>query len=89
MATDEKIRETIANIIERRKNVRFEEIEWVVNQLSKYFPVAQRKANHGTLFRVGTQRFMICTHHPGSKEIKAVYVHLFASAMMELGWYDD
>ncbi len=87
MADPKHIRAAIADIAQRPKNIKFDEIEWVVDQLSSYYSVSKRQATHGVLFRVRDQQFMVCTHNPGSKQVKRVYVKKFLGAMAELGWY--
>jgi predicted RNA binding protein YcfA (HicA-like mRNA interferase family) len=90
MANIEKIRETIAEIGESPKNVTAAEIEWVINQLEQHgFQVRRRKTLHGILYVVNSSRFSICTHHPGSKQIRACYVYEFLRVMMEMGLYED
>jgi hypothetical protein len=32
---------------------------------------------------------MVCTHNPGSKQVKGCYVDDFLNAMMELGLYEE
>jgi len=73
MATLEKVKEKISDIAEHRKNTTAVEIEWVVSQLPRLgFAVREpRKTRHGVLYGVGPVRFMICTHNPGSKQVKA------------------
>jgi len=88
MATEDAIRSRIADLIGRRKNVTFEEIKWVYDQLSSKYPCKTRKTTHGTLFRIGHVRFMVNSHNPGSKQVKTYSVDEFARAMTELGWYD-
>jgi hypothetical protein len=87
MADPKNVRAAIADIAQRPKNVTFDEIDWVVDQLGSYYAVNKRRARHGTLFRVRDQLFMVCTHNPGSKQVKSKYVKLFLDAMIELGWY--
>lgn len=89
MASPDKIRERIAEIALRRKNVTLDEIEWVVNQLEQFHSVASRPARHGTLFRVQDQKFMVNSHSPGSKQVKGYSVDDFVDAMIELGWYEE
>lgn len=67
MADLEAIKEAIRDIAGRRKNVTFDEIEWVVNQLGRFYKVVSRTAKHGVVFRVHNQRCMINSHNPGSK----------------------
>lgn len=83
-----EVRLRIVEIATRPKNVTFNEIEWVVNQLRPYFDVNSRRATHGVLFRVGDQTFMVCTHNPGSKQVKPYSVKAFINAMIELGWFE-
>ena len=90
MATDEKIREKIRDIAGRRNNVAIDEIEWVVKQLGRHYPgVGWREATHGKLFRVGSRKFMVSEHNPGSSQVKACYVDEFVDAMTDLGWYEE
>jgi len=91
MASIEKVKEIIAKIAQHRKNVTASEIDWVVRQLSQQgFDVREpRKTRHGVLYGVGSLRFSICTHRPGSTQVKACYVDEFVDAMVELGLYED
>ena len=89
MSEQERIRLRIAEIAARPKNVTFSEIEWVVNQLRAYHPVSARPATHGVLFQIVDQTFMVCTHNPGSKQVKAYCVKDFINAMIELGWFES
>lgn len=84
-----RIKRTIADIAQRRKNVTLDEIEWVITQLGQYYEVGSRNARHGKLFRVATRRFMVNFHSPGSKQVKPYSVDDFIDAMVELGWYED
>jgi hypothetical protein len=89
MADEKRIRSKIREIASSRKNVTFEEIEWVFARLGEFHKTARRDARHGTLFRVADQRFMVSTHSPGSKQVKAYSVDDFLDSMIELGWYED
>jgi hypothetical protein len=90
MSSIEKVKERIAQIAGSRKNTQASDIEWVVNQLAANgFNVRVRQNSHGVLYGVGRQRFGICTHHPGSKNIKPCYVDDFVSAMIELELYEQ
>jgi hypothetical protein len=89
MASLDKIKEIISGIAVRRKNTSFNEIGWVMDQLKQFYDVDSRKTRHGVLFRVGDRRFSVCTHNPGSGQVKAVYVDEFIDAMTDLGLYDD
>ena len=89
MADIDKIREKIAEIADRPKNVTFSEIEWVVNRLSEHgYAVEMRDARHGKLIQVDSQTFMVNYHNPGNKQIKAYSVMDFIGAMIELGLYE-
>ena len=85
----ERVRSAIRDIANKRNNVAVEEIEWVVSQLANYHSVTRKEGPHGVRFRVDGQRFGVCTHHRGSKQVKACYVDDFVSAMIELGWFDE
>lgn len=90
MADIEKIRHTIADIAQRRNNVMISEIDWVLARLGEHgFNVREaRKTKHGMLYGVESCRFSICTHHSGSKQVKACYVDDFVNAMIEIGLYE-
>jgi len=87
----QRVRERIREIAGRRHNVKFSEIEWVFSQLkSNGFPNARSRNNgHQTIFSVAGQRFGVCTHNPGSKQIKACYVDAFLQVMIELELYEE
>ncbi len=90
MAELKKIKQKIAELAERRKNVTIQEIEWVVNQLGQYgFETGCRGTTHNKIFRVAEQRFGVCSHNPGSKQVKHCYVDAFVDAMIELGLYEE
>jgi hypothetical protein len=89
MADLDTIKEKIRDIAGRRKNVTFDEIQWVVNQLGQLYDVGMRPARHGALFRVGNQRFMVSSHNPGSKQVKSYSVDGFINAMIELGLCEE
>lgn len=71
-------------------NVTVLEIETVLKQLKQRgHDVTSRDATHGKLFRVDNQRFMICHHNPGGKQLKRCYVKVFLRAMVELELHDE
>jgi hypothetical protein len=89
MADLQTIRGRIRDIAERRNNVALAEIEWVIRQLGKHgYTVGSADARHGKLFRVGTHRFMVNHHNPGSRQVKSYSVKDFINAMIDLGLYD-
>jgi len=90
MADVEKIQERIRELAGRRKNVKLTEIQWVISQLGQNgYDTASRDNGHQMLFRVGPVRFGVCSHNPGSSQIKACYVDGFVDAMIEIGLYED
>jgi hypothetical protein len=90
MASIEKVKAEIARIAQQRKNTTASEIEWVVNQLGGHgYAVRARKTRDGVLYGVGSCRFGVCTHNPGSKQVKSCYVDDFLGAMIEIGLYDE
>jgi hypothetical protein len=89
VASLERIQKVISEIANRRKNVTYEEIEWVANQLEQSYRVTKRKATHGTLFTVGGFSFMVSGHNPGQKQVKKYCVDDFIDAMISLGLYED
>jgi hypothetical protein len=90
MASVEKIKAEIARIGQRRKNTTVSEIEWVITQLGEQgHTVRSRSTTHGVLYAVGSARFSVCVHNPGSKQVKPCYVDGFLDAMIEIGLYDE
>ena len=89
MADEARIKQVIREIAQRRKNVTLDEISWVVRNLGQFFEIAVREARHGILFRVHNQRFLVNTHNPGSKQVKAYSVDDFLDAMVEIGWFEE
>ncbi len=89
MADAQSIKSRIRDIAQRRKNVTLAEIDSVMTQLAQFHTVKSRSARHGKLYRIDNQRFMINTHTPGSKQVKAYSVDDFLDAMIELGWFED
>lgn len=90
MASIDKVSERIAEIAQHRKNTTASEIDWVVDRLKDLgFDVrTPRKTRHGLLYGIASERFQICTHNPGSKQVKACYVDDFLNSMAELGLYE-
>lgn len=90
MAEIEKIQERIRELAGRRKNVKLTEIAWVVSQLKQNgFDAGARNNGHQTLFSIGSVRFGVCSHNPGSSQVKACYVDGFLDAMIEIGLYEE
>ena len=90
MADISKIKEKIRQLALRPNNVTLTEVEAVLKQLKQRgHAVTYRDATHGKLFRVDSQRFMICHHNPGVKQLKRCYVKEFLRAMIELDLYDE
>lgn len=91
MATLEKIKDEIIQIAERPNNVTSAELKWVVEQLKQHgFKVrGPRHTRHGELYGIGSYRFQICTHNPGSRHVKRCYVDDFLRTMNELGLYEN
>jgi len=80
MASTAKIQEKIAEIVGRPHNVRFEEIEWVMNQLG----ASQRASKHGRLFNLHRHRLMINEHNDGRDTVPKYSVDDFRDLMAEL-----
>ncbi len=90
MAELNRIKARIRELAVRRKNVRLVEIQSIVNQLALAgFETRSKNNGHQTLFRVGSRRFGVCCHNPGSAQIKPCYVDEFLNAMAELGLYEE
>ncbi len=84
-----RVRSWIQEIAGRRASTTLADIERVLNALEGAYIVKIRPARHGLLCRVGTKRFMVNTHNPGSKNVKKYSVDDFLDAMVELGLYDE
>ena len=85
MPSSSRIREQIADIIGRPRNVRFSEIKRIMDQLN----ATERTAAHGQLFNVNGRRVMINKHNNGKETIPKYSVDEFRDAMIELGLYED
>jgi hypothetical protein len=86
----DRVRQKIREIAAKRKNVTLAEIEWVMEELKATHSVRTPKlARHGKLYGIDSARFMVCTHHPGSKQVTSCYVDAFINAMIEIGEYED
>jgi hypothetical protein len=85
----ERLRGDIADIATRQRQVRFEEIQSIVNRLGEFMEVGSRSIRHGTLFTVGTERFSIVSHNRGDSHLKKVYVKSFLEAMARVEWFED
>lgn len=86
MATQEKLRQRIAQLIERPANVEFEEIAWVLNQLGCKSPRATR---HGFLFLIPNSdlTLQLNKHNNGKAKLPPYCVKDFRDCMTELGLY--
>jgi hypothetical protein len=89
MSNEVKIRSAIREIAGRKKNVTLAEIERLMNQLKEHAVVTSVENDHQRIYSIDGVRFGICTHHPGSKQIKSAYVKEFLRVMSETGWYED
>jgi hypothetical protein len=89
MAELKKIKARIAELAARPKNVTFAEIEWVVDRLEEHgYAVRKKEWEHGVKIAINSQRFNICLHNRGSKQLKPCYVYEFINAMTELELYE-
>jgi len=89
MGHEQRIRDTIRDIAQRRNNVTLDEIEWVMEKLKETYKTRRRQARHGVLFGIENLRFMVNCHNPGSKQVKSYSVDEFIDAMEELGLYEE
>lgn len=87
MASQEKIRAFVAELIGRRNNVEYDEILWVLNQLKTPEP---RKGRHGKIFKIPgcTARLQINDHNNGKPHLPSYCVDDFEERMIELGLYE-
>jgi hypothetical protein len=88
-ARREKIKRSVQEIAGRKHNVTLAEIERVMSQLGDHCTVTSVENGHQRMYAIDGVRFGVCTHHPGRKQIKAIYVKEFLRAMSETGWYED
>src|SRR5260370_17554500 len=87
MNLDERIRNVIQDIAQRRNNVTLSEIEWVIDKLSETYTVRRPEARHGVLFGFGNQRFMVNHHNPGNKQTQSHSCISFVNPILQLGLY--
>ena len=87
MATPEKLRARIAELISRPHNVEYEEIVWVLNQLGTPKP---RAGKHGDIFKVPgcSERLQLNHHNNGKPHLPRYCVDQFVERMIELGLYE-
>lgn len=83
MASTEKIRNRVAEIIGRPYGVRYDEIKWVMDQLG----AKERPSKHGHLFRLQNHRILINEHSNGKNTVPKYCVDSFRDLMVELGLY--
>lgn len=89
MASLENVKQDIADIAGRDRNVRFSEIERIVNQLGVLGHSVRIKRTRETVFvMIDGERFTVCEHHRGSSQLKPVYVRAFLKAAINLGLYE-
>lgn len=88
MATIEKVRQRIAEIVSRPNNVEYSEILWVLNQLNCPVP---RETRHGVIHSIPgcREKLMINKHNNGKAHIPAYCVDHFRDRMVELGLYGE
>jgi hypothetical protein len=81
----EKLLKRISELIARRNNVDFDEIEWVLNQLG----INGRKAKHGIMYKMSGCKgpLMLNKHNNGKSHLPPYCVDQFRKRMVELGLY--
>ena len=91
MADLDDIKQAIQEIAQRPKNVTFEEIKRVVEQLGQLpgFTVRSRKTKHMVLFSINDRRFGVSPHNRGRKQVKPYAVKNFLVAMIELELFEE
>jgi len=87
MATEEKIKQFIAELAGRKNNVSISDIEWVMGQLESFGHVVRKQNDHQVLYTFNGRSFGLATHRSGGKQLKTVYVKEFLEAMSETGWF--
>ena len=82
MASDQKLREQIADIVSRPLNVRFEEIDRVLKLLGCANP---RKTKHGWIYKIpGTFPLLLNEHNNGKEKLPRYCVIQFRNRMIDL-----
>jgi len=83
---EHKLREQISELIERSKDVDFEEMERVMNQLG----ASCRRTKHGYMFKLpGCKKpLMLNRHNNGKKHLPSYCLADFRDRMVELGLYE-
>ncbi len=86
MAPHEKLRNRISELISRPNSVEFEEVEWVLNQLS----ATVRRTKHTVMFKIpGCDKpLMLNEHNNGKKALPSYCIRDFRDRMIELGHYE-
>lgn len=85
MAPKEKLQKRIRELISKPKNVDYDEVEWVMNQLG----AVSRKSRHGVMFSLpGCKNpLMLNQHNDGKKHLPPYCIADFRDRMVELGLY--
>jgi hypothetical protein len=90
MADLKRVKTSIREIAEgNRKNITIDDIRWVVNQLKRNGYSTKETGSGHVIFRIGSTRFVVCEHNPGSRHIKRCYVDIFIDAMIDLDLYEE
>ena len=84
----ERIKARIREIAASPKNVRFDEIETLLdNHIGPLFPGYSHHGNPHHAFTVGGQTFNIAKPHGGGL-VKKIYIEKFLDSMEMIGLYD-
>lgn len=90
MADLERIKRDIGKIAQRPKSVEFSEIKRIADQLKSLgWEVSYRRTNETWAFYIAGAVFTVSDHHPGSSQLKPVYVRKFLGAMISLQLYEE
>jgi len=86
MASGEKLREQIADIVQRPYNVRFKELDRILKAIGCCEP---RKTKHGWIYKIpGFLPLILNEHSDGRNNLPAYCVADFKERMIQLGLYE-
>jgi len=85
MASEEKLRQQIAELIQRPYNVRFSEVDRILRAIG----CSPRKTKHGWIYKIpGALPLMLNEHNDGRSNLPGYVVADFRDRMVQLGLCD-
>jgi hypothetical protein len=87
VASKDKLRVQISELIKRPQNVDYEELVGILNQLG----ARSRRARHGVIFKIPgcADTLMLNEHNDGKPHLPGYCIRQFRKCMIELGLYDQ